>query len=74
MSEEHGNDRKSRVSPMTLEWRLNKATDANGDVYYIAHDPGTDVNMNLGNWFVMVFTGKDNLPAKIVMKPRRFSE
>ena len=72
MSENNEDRPKPRVrSPLTIELLFNKASDRNGDPYYIGHDPGIALNLALGDYIILFFPGKDKLPPKMVLKPRR---
>jgi len=64
-------DRKRTRSPLTVEIIFNKARDKNEDEYFIGHDLGIDFDVRLGDYVILFFPGKDKLPPKMVLKPRR---
>lgn len=63
--------KKRQRSSLTIELTFNRAKDKNEDEYFIGHDPGIDFPVNLGDFLILFFPGKDKLPPKMVLKPRK---
>ena len=67
---DNNDNQQKKRSPLTIELVFNKVLDKNEDEYFIGHDPGIDFPVNLGDFLILFFPGKDKLPPKMVLKPR----
>lgn len=65
-------ERRTRPrNPLTIELTFNRARDKNDDEYFIGNDPGINFPVDIGDFLLMFFPGKDKLPPKLVLKPRK---
>lgn len=71
MSDHEERPRPKPRSALTIELIFNKAKDKNEDDYFIGQDIGIEFPVPMGDFIWMFFPGKDNLPPKLVGKPRR---